>query len=313
MKINYKKGIQNNVSEYNEVKISQETEKEMDNFNENIEDIERITYEATKDNNEDVSITKEINEVSKDEAIIENNNEGTNTNTTKEEKVKVNASNVRVRKGSTTSSSIVATLAKNTEVIRLEKKVAYKNGYYWDKIKLANGTTGYIATNYLSTMKQNNTNTNSGTSNNTNTTEKMKVNASNVRVRKSATTSSSILATLVKNTEVTRLEKKVAYKNGYYWDKIKLSNGTVGYIVTNYLSGTMSSSSSSTSIKAKVNASNVRVRKSADTSSAILKTLSKGTNVTILQKKVAYKNGYYWDKVKLSNGTTGYIASKYLS
>ena len=75
MKINYKKGIQNNVSEYNEVKISQETEKEMDNFNENIEDIERITYEATKDNNEDVSITKEINEVSKDEAIIANNNE----------------------------------------------------------------------------------------------------------------------------------------------------------------------------------------------------------------------------------------------
>ena len=39
----------------------------------------------------------------------------------------------------------------------------------------------------------------------------------------------------------------------------------------------------------------------------------KGTKVTILQKKVAYKNGYYWDKVKLSNGTVGYIATKYLS
>ena len=39
----------------------------------------------------------------------------------------------------------------------------------------------------------------------------------------------------------------------------------------------------------------------------------KGTKVTILQKKVAYKNGYYWDKVKLDNGSIGYIASKYLS
>ena len=75
MKINYKNGILNNVSVYNEVKISQETEIEMDKFTENIEDIERITYDATKDNNEYVLIANEINEVGKDKAIIENNNE----------------------------------------------------------------------------------------------------------------------------------------------------------------------------------------------------------------------------------------------
>ena len=198
-------------------------------------------------------------------------------------------------------------------VTRLEKKVAYKDGYYWDKIKLSNGTVGYIATNYLSTIIQSNTNTN--TNQNTVKTETVKINASNVRVRKSATTSSTVLATLAKNTVVTRLEKKVAYKNGYYWDKIKLSNGTVGYIATNYLSVvTGSTTSSNTTTKtAKVNASNVRVRNAAGTSSKIVKTLSKGTKVTILQKKAAYKNGYYWDKVKLSNGTTGYIATKYLT
>ena len=143
------------------------------------------------------------------------------------------------------------------------------------------------------------------------------MNASNVRVRKGATASSSIVATLAKNTVVTRLEKKVVHKNGYYWDKIKLSNGTIGYIATNYLSSistsTSSSSSTTTTKTAKVNSSNVRLRKSATTSSKILKTLSKGTKVIILQKKVAYKNGYYWDKVKLSNGTVGYVATKYLS
>jgi len=239
--------------------------------------------------------------------IVENNtNEDTNTSTNKTEQVKVNASSVRVRKSSTTSSSVVATLAKNTVVTRLEKKVAYKNGYYWDKIKLSNGTIGYIATNYLSTI--------SSSSSTTTTTETVKVNASNVRVRKTTTTSSGIVATLAKNTVVTRLEKKVAYKNGYYWDKIKLSNGTIGYIATNYLSTTTSSSNTTTKTETvKVNTNKVNVRKSATTSSKRLATLAKGTKVTRLQKKVAYKNGYYWDKVKLSNGTIGYIASKYLS
>ena len=226
--------------------------------------------------------------------------------TTISELVKINASNVRVRKTATTSGTILATLAKDTQVTRIEKKVAYKDGYYWDKIKLSNGTIGYVATNYLSTITSNNTSTTK--------TETVKVNASNVRVRKSATTSSSIIATLSKNTQVTRLEKKVAYKNGYYWDKVKLSNGKIGYIATNYLSTISSSTNISTTTKtAKVKENSVRLRKSATTSSKILKTLSKGTKVTILQKKVAYKNGYYWDKVKLSNGTVGYIASKYLS
>ena len=245
-------------------------------------------------------------EEEKEEANQDNNQSTINT-----EQVKINASNVRVRKSPTTLSSIIATLAKNTEVTRLEKKVAYKDGYYWDKIKLSNRTTGYIATNYLSVITQSNTNT--GT--NVVKTETVKVNASNVRVRKNATTSSAILATLSKNTQVTRLEKKVAYKNGYYWDKIKLQNGTIGYIATNYLTNinTTTSSSNTTNKTAKVNANNVRLRNGSSTSSKVIKTLSKGTKVTILQKKVAYKNGYYWDKVKLSNGTIGYIASKYLS
>lgn len=237
-------------------------------------------------------------------------NTDNNQTTITTEQVKINASSVRVRKSPTTSSAIVATLAKNTVVIRIEKKVAYANGYYWDKIKLSNGTIGYIATNYLSVITQSNTNTGTGDIK----TEKVKVNANNVRVRKSATTSSGVLATLAKNIEIIRLEKKVAYKNGYYWDKIKLPNGTIGYVATNYLSSVSTTTSNSTTAKiATVNASNVRLRSSASTSSRIVKTLSKGTKVTILQKKAAYKNGYYWDKVKLSNGTTGYIATKYIS
>jgi len=231
-----------------------------------------------------------------------------NTESNLNEKVQLTGDNVILRSSPTTSGSIIAVLKKNTILTRIEKNSSYANGYYWDKVKLSDGIIGYIATNYLSTITQNNSSTN------TTKTETVKVNASNVRVRKSATTSSKVIATLAKNTKITRIEKKVAYKNGYYWDKVKLSDGTIGYVATNYLSSINTTTSSSTTTKtAKVNQNSVRVRKSATTSSKILKTLSKGAKVTILQKKVAYKNGYYWDKVKLSNGTIGYIASKYLS
>jgi len=236
-----------------------------------------------------------------------NSSSSSSSNSTiKTETVKVNASNVRVRKTASTSGAILTTLAKNTVVTRLEKKVEYKNGYYWDKVQLSNGTVGYIATNYLSSISTSSTTTNK--------TETVKVNASNVRVRKTASTSGNILATLSKGTKVTRLEKKVAYKNGYYWDKVQLSNGTVGYIATNYLSSISTSSTTTNKTETvKINSSKVNVRKSATTSSKKIATLSKGTKLTRIEKKVAYKNGYYWDKVKLSNGTIGYIASKYLS
>ena len=150
-----------------------------------------------------------------------------NNSTVKTEKVKVNANNVRVRKKATTSSGVLATVKKNTVLTRLAKKVAYKNGYYWDKIQLPNGAIGYVATNYLSSVTTSNTTTN---------TEKVKINANNVRVRKKATTSSAVLATVKKNTVLIRLSKRVAYKNGYYWDKVQLPNGAVGYVASKYLS-----------------------------------------------------------------------------
>ncbi len=234
-------------------------------------------------------------------------------NTVTSEQMKVTENNVMLREEPTTSSARLAVLKKDTVLTRLEAKVATANGYSWDKVRLSNGTVGYVATNYLSAVKANSSSSSSSTS----SSEKVKVNASNVNVRKSATTSSSKITTLAKNTVVTRLQKNVAYKNGYYWDKIQLSNGKTGYMASKYLtvvsSSSSSNSSSSSGEKVKINASRVNVRKSATTSSGVIKTLSKNTVVTRLQKKVAYKNGYYWDKVKLSDGKIGYIASKYLS
>lgn len=58
---------------------------------------------------------------------------------------------------------------------------------------------------------------------------------SDVRLRQTPSTSSSILATLAKYEIVTVLEWNSATANDLIWAKVQLSNGNVGYIANNYL------------------------------------------------------------------------------
>ena len=55
------------------------------------------------------------------------------------------------------------------------------------------------------------------------------------------------------------------------------------------------------------------IRETPSTSGKKLGTLYKNTLVVMLDRECKEANGYKWDKVKLSNGVTGYIASKYLT
>ena len=55
------------------------------------------------------------------------------------------------------------------------------------------------------------------------------------------------------------------------------------------------------------------IRETPSTSGKKLGTLYKDTLVIMLDRECKEANGYKWDKVKLSNGVTGYIASKFLT
>ncbi len=70
---------------------------------------------------------------------------------------------------------------------------------------------------------------------------------SSVRVRSSASTSGSVLATLDKYTVVTLIEWCSATANGYDWAKVQLANGTVGYIANKYLAACNSNNTTTTS------------------------------------------------------------------
>lgn len=130
---------------------------------------------------------------------------------------------------------------------------------------------------------------------------------SGVNMRKSPSTSASVIRTLKKGEDITILDKV-----NKYWYQIKDSNGKVGYISTSskYVSVSEGNTSSGSNGSVSDNQAtgviqaSVSFRKGASTSSERMRYLKKGEKVTVLDKPNSY-----WYKVKDSNGVTGYVSS----
>lgn len=133
---------------------------------------------------------------------------------------------LRVRSKASTSGSILTTLYKNAKVQMITKNYATAGGIVWDKIKLSNGVTGYVADKYLTACA--NTSTSSDTVIGTAQT------TDNLKLRKTAGTSGVLLTTIPKGKQVDILQKDVANSNGYTWYKVKYGSYT-GYVASKYL------------------------------------------------------------------------------
>ncbi|MEG0857890.1 MAG: SH3 domain-containing protein [Terrisporobacter sp.] len=198
-------------------------------------------------------------------------------------------SNVSMRKGPGTSYTRLSTLKKGVKVT-----IVAKSSNSWYKIKNGNNYA-YVYSTYVTIGSKPNENQNETAYSATGVT---KVNLS---VRKSASASSTKLATLAKNTKVTIVAKT---SNGWY--KIKYNNG-YAYVSSQYI--TISSKpvdQNKYPASALVN-HDVYVRKGANTSYTKLGTLRKNTKITVLSKTT---NGWY--KVKYGTGY-GYAYGQYIT
>ena len=129
-------------------------------------------------------------------------------------------SSLRLRAEPSTSASVVTTLDKSVAVAILDDSV---DGWY----KIAyNGSTGYVSADYLN-VDQDNVFTTYG-----------RVNSDGVNVRSDASTDSSVLATIEEDAIVT-----VNGLDGWY--DVTCEYGTEGYIRSDFLDLTESSSSNS--------------------------------------------------------------------
>lgn len=98
---------------------------------------------------------------------------------------------------------------------------------------------------------------------------------------------------------------------GEIWSKVKTSGGRVGYIKNLYIDDGDDDYAAGTSYFSSrysmYTTAGVNLRSGATTSTAVIRTLSKGTKVTAMGK-----NGSFY-LVQTSDGTQGYVSGSYLS
>lgn len=225
--------------------------------------------------------------------------------------VKVTGNDVQVRSSGSLFGSVITRVNSGDILLRIECATSQNNGYYWDRVVLPSGAKGYIARNYITPIED---------ASNCNISA---VTNTDVNLRNGpGTVGTNIITTLITGQNVTIIEKGNYFLNDYEWVKVKLSNGTQGYIASRYLtelgegsSAPANNNSNNNYIIASVtcdDGSYVRMRSEPNTSSAVLTSLSKGATVTVMQENVGSSNGYSWDKIVTSEGLEGYIANNYL-
>ena len=218
---------------------------------------------------------------------------------------------VNFRSGPGTNYSSKGVIASGTTVT-----VTDRSNSQWYAVRLANGSTGYIFAQYLKV-----TGTSSTTPTPTPTqapsndgTVQAKLTA-DVNLRRGAGTNYGVIKVIGTGTTVT-----VTDASNSQWYKVKLSDGTEGYLFSEYLkvtSGNIDSAKPSATptptpapsngtVQAKTT-SDLNVRKGPGTSYGIVKVIDMNVTVTVTEA-----TNSSWYKVKLSDGTEGYLAAQYL-
>lgn len=140
---------------------------------------------------------------------------------------------VNLRNGPGTSgTAIITTLIQGQALTKIETgKYNGVDGYNWDRVILADGRQGYIASKFIDTVGGSSS---SGNASN----ELVKVVTSlGIIVRETPGTDKRVLTYVSYGEILTRVEAGVATANGYTWDKIVTSSGVVGYIARGNSSG----------------------------------------------------------------------------
>lgn len=209
---------------------------------------------------------------------------------------------VNVRSGPGTSNSKIGQLKTGQSV----KRIAVGSDG-WDKIEY-NGTTGYVATQYLTTKNPNeNPVTNTGVT--YQETGDTVFALEKLNVRSGPGTSNSQVGQLTAGQSVKRI---AVGSDG--WDKIEY-NGTTAYVMSKYLT-TKNPNENNENLEDATyeetgdtvySTTSLNVRSAPGTASSAIGRLKKGDEVTRIA--VGSKG---WDKIKY-NGKTAYVMSKYLT
>ena len=214
---------------------------------------------------------------------------------------------VNFRSGPGTNYSSKGVIASGTTVT-----VTDRSNSQWYAVRLSNGSTGYIFAQYLKVTGTSSATPTQAPSNDGTVQAKL---TADVNLRRGAGTNYGVIKVIGTGTTVT-----VTDASNSQWYKVKLSDGTEGYLFSEYLkvtSGNIDSAKPSAkptptpapsngTVQAKTT-SDLNVRKGPGTSYGIIKVIDMNVTVTVTEA-----TNSSWYKVKLSDGTEGYLAAQYL-
>lgn len=142
-------------------------------------------------------------------------------------------------------------------------------------------------------------------------TENIQVTDASIVVYKSKSTSSTKLKTLKKGEKILRIEKGAKKESGHIWDKVVLSDGTKGYIISEGIKKISDVTNCDVEAVA-VEPGNLR-NGPGTSGTTVLTTLTVGQRVTIIEKdKYKSVDGYGWSRIVLADGMQGYIVDRYV-
>lgn len=133
-------------------------------------------------------------------------------------------------------------------------------------------------------------------------------------IRSGPSTGYRIKASAPKGTIITRIEKaNEPSSDGRYWDRVFYNTGSqivIGYASREYLGDVATTEIIN---EPATIATMCNLRSGPDTTSTRVKQiLQAGTQITIIDKLTYQIDGHFWYRVKLSDGTQGYISSAFI-
>ncbi len=205
----------------------------------------------------------------------------------------VTGDTLRLRSEASTSSSILTTVTKGTQVVVLENQT---NGWY--KVDVS-GSVGYMSADYLSVTVQAETDLGTGTLN---------TDGASLNLRSGPGTGYSKVASIPANAELTI----TGIENGWYKTSY---NGNEGYVSSDYITLSASSSAETTATEPidttrtgipNTDGSSLNLRSGPGTGYSKVASIPSSAVLTITDEESGwYKTSY--------NGKTGYVSADYIT
>lgn len=213
---------------------------------------------------------------------------------------------VNVRSKASTSGKIVGKMYSNSAAV-IKKSVKGEGGTWY--YITSGSVTGYVKASYFATgSSASRIAAQTGT-------PAAKVTASGLRLRKSATTGSSTLTVLPRNTTMTVSKKNISGKDGLTFAQVKVTQDgstQTGYVAQSYIDFCVSMKTAS-AVNTGSSSSSSSSGSSSSGSSVSSSSSSVGSSIVASAKKYVGKLPYVWGGTSLKSGAdcSGFTQSIY--